>query len=488
MATPNRSTHAPDVSVATSPNDLPSVSAILERISAQGAQLSSMQEQEDYYESRLALLASARTLVRALETPRETMIKHIWAQPSAQVSLTLLYEAGLFRVMAEKGDRSMTVGECAEAIKMDPKLLARLMRHLGAMGYLKETGVDQYAPTNFSRAMSLRIIGDGYPCVINGLFNTLGKFSAFTKAHDNQMVLSHTDTPSRYAENTDLDVFGWMRSLGLGTQLNNHMAGYHQGRPSWMDKNMYPVEERLIQGADTSSDAPFLVDIGGSTGHDLAEFLAKHPDHPGKLILEDLPDVIGEIQKLDPRIERVPYDFHTEQPYKGARAYYLHSILHDWPDPVCASILKNVVTAMKPGYSRLLINENVVPDRGADWQVTAEDIMLLIGNMKPTLRDEDADSFMERHTEGRLLEVEIHGAFEIYGDHDDSDQAAAATGHTDRASRNMWRRVMHGTKPDNIRGWASLEHPEFRVPHVQEAPGAVGVGCPRLGFRDIAVH
>lgn len=80
---------------------------------------------------------------------------------------------------------------------------------------------------------------------------------------------------------------------------------------------MYPVEERLIPGADASSDAPFLVYIGGSIGHDLAEFLAKHPSHPGKLVLEDLPAVIGEIQQLDPRIERVPYDFHKEQPYKG---------------------------------------------------------------------------------------------------------------------------------------------------------------------------
>ncbi|KAK8036401.1 O-methyltransferase mpaG [Apiospora marii] len=390
MATPtNGSTHASDASLATSPNDLTSAPTILEKISIQGARLSI-----NDYESRLELLVSARALVQALETPRETMIKHIWAQPAAQVSLTLLYEAGLFHVMAKNGDRPMTVGECAEATKMDSKLLARLMRHLGSMGYLKETGVDEYAPTNFSRAMSLRIIGDGYPCVINGLFNTLGKFSAFTKAHDNQM-------------NTDQDVFGWMRSLGLGSHLNNHMAGYHQGRPSWMDKEVYPVEERLIRGADTSRDAPFLVDIGGSTGHDLAEFLAKHPGHPGKLILEDLPDVIGEIQQLDPRIERVPYDFHTEQPYKGARAYYLHSILHDWPDAICVQILTNVAAAMQPGYSRLLINENVVPDRGADWQVTAEDVMLLIEFASPGERT--------RADWARLLEREAGLGLRIVG-------------------------------------------------------------------------
>ncbi|KAK8087567.1 catechol O-methyltransferase [Apiospora hydei] len=374
MAFPNGASPVPDASIATSPNDLLSVPAILEQISAQGAYLS-MAPQD--YGSRLQLLASARALVQALETPRETMIKHIWAQPAVQVGITMMYEAGVFHVMAKK-DGPITVKECAEATNMDPKLLARLMRHLGSMGYLIETGVDEYALTNFSRAMSLRIIGDGYPCIINGLFNTLSKFGEFTKAHDNKMVLSHTDTALRYAEKVDMDVFTWLRSMGLGAHLNNHMAGYHQGRPSWMDANVYPVEERLVKGADTSDDAPFLVDIGGSTGHDPAEFLAKHPCHPGKLILEDLPVVIDHIQQLDSRIERVHYDFHTEQPHKGARAYYMHSVLHDWPDDVCASILKNVLAAMKPGYSRLLVNECVIPDRGADWQATALDVMIMI--------------------------------------------------------------------------------------------------------------
>ncbi|KAK8105147.1 hypothetical protein PG999_008506 [Apiospora kogelbergensis] len=374
MTLSNGGSRVPDVSIATSPNDLTSVPAILKQISEQGAHFSTTTLD---YEGRLKLLASARALVQALETPRETMLKHIWAQPSVQVGITMLYNAGVFHFMAEK-DGPVTIDECAEATKMDSKLLARLMRHLGAMGYIIETGVDEYAPTNFSKAMSLRIIGDGYPCVVNGLFNTLGKFGDFTKAHDNKMVLSHTDTPLRYTEKTDMNVFTWLQSLGLGSHLNNHMAGYHQGRPSWMDSNIYPVDDRLIKGADTSEDAPFLVDIGGSTGHDLAEFLSKHPGHPGKLILEDLPVVINHIQELDQRIEPVPYDFHTTQPYQGARAYYMHSVLHDWPDNICADILKNVVAAMAPGYSRLLINEEVIPDRGADWQATALDVMIMI--------------------------------------------------------------------------------------------------------------
>lgn len=36
------------------------------------------------------------------------------------------------------------------------------MRHLAAMGYLAQTGKDEYKATNYSKAMSLPVIGNGY--------------------------------------------------------------------------------------------------------------------------------------------------------------------------------------------------------------------------------------------------------------------------------------------------------------------------------------
>jgi hypothetical protein len=145
-----------------------------------------------------------------------------------------------------------------------------------------------------------------------------------------------------------------------------------------VDREFFPVQERLIDGADSHDRAAFLVDIGGSLGHDLEEFNRKHPKVPGRLILQDLQSVLVQINYLDDRIERMAYDFFTENPIKGSRAYYMHSVLHDWPDDVCHKILTRVTQAMKPGYSRLLVNENVIPAMGADWQATAEDIMVLI--------------------------------------------------------------------------------------------------------------
>ncbi|CAI7608725.1 unnamed protein product [Penicillium glandicola] len=144
-----------------------------------------------------------------------------------------------------------------------------------------------------------------------------------------------------------------------------------------MDPGVYPVKERLVDGADLSPDSPFLVDIGGNVGHDLARFHCRYPNTPGKLILQDLPMMIRQIKDLDPTIIRMEYDFHHEQPVKGARAYYIHSTLHNWPDDVCESILARVKEAMKPGYSRLLINENVMPHIGAHWETTGLDMIML---------------------------------------------------------------------------------------------------------------
>lgn len=40
-----------------------------------------------------------------------------------------------------------------------------MMKHLGSMGYVKEIDVDTYNLTNFTRSLSLPIVGLAYPCL-----------------------------------------------------------------------------------------------------------------------------------------------------------------------------------------------------------------------------------------------------------------------------------------------------------------------------------
>jgi Mn-dependent DtxR family transcriptional regulator len=73
-------------------------------------------------------------------------------------------ESGLFNLMAKETGPTK-VHDIAGALGVDPALLSRLMRHISAMGYIKEIGPDEYKSTNFSRALTIPIIGDGYPCM-----------------------------------------------------------------------------------------------------------------------------------------------------------------------------------------------------------------------------------------------------------------------------------------------------------------------------------
>lgn len=45
--------------------------------------------------------------------------------------------------------------------------------------------------------------------------------------------------------------------------------------------------------------------------------------------------------------------------------YFYHHILHDWSDEHCLRILAPVREAMKPGYSKLLLHDLVLPEKGA---------------------------------------------------------------------------------------------------------------------------
>lgn len=161
-----------------------------------------------------------------------------------------------------------------------------------------------------------------------------------------------------------------------------------------MDVGFYPVLS-LVAEANIGDQDVLLVDIGGSLGHDLSEFRRKWPQVPGRLILQDLPKVVEQARSmdLDPAIELMTHDFFTEQPIKGerdtkpckamtniisgARAYYMHSVLHDWTDDDCRRILANIIPAMKRGHSKLLLNENVIPSTNAYWETTSLDIIMM---------------------------------------------------------------------------------------------------------------
>ncbi|PHH80747.1 hypothetical protein CDD82_1538 [Ophiocordyceps australis] len=286
-------------------------------------------------------------------------------------------DCGLWKLMAHNGQEIHKVSELATALGVDTVLLSRFMRHLGTMGYLVEVDENEYKGTNFTKALSIPAIGNSYMAMVSGTIAGAIKFHEFSRQRAWQNPTDARDTALMYACKTDKDMFAWLESQGYGTHFNDHMGGYSLGRIPWMDPAIFPVQEQLIAGAKKDPNSPFLVDIGGSTGHDLLKFTSYFPKTPGRLILQDLPAVTRQIKGLDPCIQVISHNFFEEQPIKGARAYLLHSCLHDWPDSVCETILTHVKNAMTPGYSKLLICEYVISKTNAHWEETALDMIML---------------------------------------------------------------------------------------------------------------
>ena len=108
-------------------------------------------------------------------------------------------------------------------------------------------------------------------------------------------------------------------------QFGQMLTAWSENRQHWMDPGYYPVIERLAEGAKADKDAVLLVDVGGSNGHDLEQFHKKHPDVPGRLVLQDLPDIIAQAKPSAP-IEATVHDFFTPQPVKGRHLRH-HSTL-----------------------------------------------------------------------------------------------------------------------------------------------------------------
>jgi hypothetical protein len=125
-----------------------------------------------------------------------------------------------------------------------------------------------------------------------------------------------------------------------------------------------------------------FVDVGGNVGHQTQRLIKAHPGLKGRVVVQDLPETVGAAPVVE-GIEFMAHDFFTAQPVKGARYYYLRSILHNWGDAQAVEILRKLAPALA-AESQVLIDELVVPDQGADSWVAGQDLnmMLLFGGME----------------------------------------------------------------------------------------------------------
>jgi len=119
------------------------------------------------------------------------------------------------------------------------------MRHLGSMGYITETGPDEYKPNNFSKALSIPIMGAGYSCLyvpmasrdamqtsnIDQTSSTCGIGAGVQRFPEWAMLNKYKEPkgidgcPFQVAYNTKQNTFEYMiERPPYGERFNQHMA------------------------------------------------------------------------------------------------------------------------------------------------------------------------------------------------------------------------------------------------------------------------
>lgn len=363
---------------------------------------------------RQSLLHSARALINELETPSERIIRMIYSETAIWMATRVLIDLRIFNLLAES-NTAKTAKQLAEASNADSGLVERLLKHIATEGFIHETGRDEYTANATTRLLARSDCAGA----VKDMFNVVpvyGDFPAYAKETKYANPADKENTAWKYTHKNVGHYFDWLSKPENADRLDafkEHMAFKTLG-PKWFDSP--DIMDGIFGGKNISREDVILIDVGGSSGYDILNFHAAHPDMSGRLILQDLP---ATIHSLDTKalaskgVEAIPHDFFTPQPVQNAKAYYLKMILHDWPNQECKKILENLKPALKAGYSRILLNEIVIPDVKAGWYETSLDLLMMIVHGSQERREKEWRELVESVEGLKVVKIwDVEGAVE----------------------------------------------------------------------------
>jgi hypothetical protein len=217
--------------------------------------------------------------------------------------------------------------------------------------------------------------------------------------------------------------YAWSTWSSLGSSIATGEPAFPalHGMSAWDYRAAHPEESAIFDTAMNSlattaagavvgsydfSGVGVLADIGGGQGELLAGILASNPTMRG--ILFDQPHVVAgaaptlERAGVADRCEVIGGSFFEGVP-RGADAYLLKSVIHDWDDPPAVEILRQCRTAIGDIGKLLLVEYLVRPGNEPD-PLKFRDLMMLVmvGG-----RERTAEDFRRLYTEAgfRLMEV-----------------------------------------------------------------------------------
>jgi len=338
------------------------------------------------------LLEEIHRLRLAAEKPDESIMRLRW-EFMAAFSVRFAIEYGILQSIAAKAGKPVPAAELSKETGADELLIVRTMRLVTYHGVCEEVAHGTYASNERTRFLTGKAILGGFNHIYDFGFKTVEKVPELIRTNQLHQFPSGPVERSPIQHTFGDSMFGVLsREPRRKRIFDDYMEARHYSKdPRWFE--IFPAGQELHKGLEDSDNAALLVDVGGGKGHDIALFRQRFPNLPGKLILQDLPHTFASLPAKPEGISLMEHDFFTDQPikgkyialwvgrksiltYVGARLYFLRGIMHDWSDDKCIEILRHIVAAMTPEYSRLLIDDFVVPATEVDWLTASLDLCM----------------------------------------------------------------------------------------------------------------
>jgi len=290
-----------------------------------------------------------------------------------------IYATAKFGIADKLKDGPKSVEELARATSTNPDALYRLLRALASKGIFAEGEPRQFLLTPLAEPLRSDVRGS--------------KRALALMSGDEQF---HAWAEIEYSIQTGKNAFEKV----YGKPIFDYL-GENPDKAKIFDAAMVGIHGResdVILDAYDFSEIGVVVDIGGGNGSQITGILKRHTGMKG--ILFDLPHVIERAKEqidtvgIADRCKLVAGSFFESVP-KGADAYMMRHIIHDWDDEKSLTILRNCHQAMSSD-SKLLVVESVIPPGNEPFGGKFLDlVMLLIPGGKERTEEEYRTLFSE---------------------------------------------------------------------------------------------
>jgi hypothetical protein len=279
-------------------------------------------------------------------------------------ALAFVLKVGLFDALE---DRSLTFREMAEACALPPRVLPTLLAFLSSQALIERQGDGTFrntvAASRFLVRSSPRYVG-GRGLLFSGFYGAIGHLPEALA------------TGMPWTPEGQHDMF----------------AGFGPAEQQWFADGMFANAvhgARLLADQVDFSKFSRLLDVGGSAGgYTIALTQANHALTATIFDLEPLRTLAGECVSaagLQGRVAFVAGSFFEDMLPRGHDLLLLSSILHDWGDADCATILHNCFVALDSGGTIIVTEPMLAEDfTGPDHPAASGLTMVVLGGENRT--------------------------------------------------------------------------------------------------------